>query len=149
MTRAENYVTVEFLSRSSNEGFARVAAAGFAAQLDPTLDELGDIKTAVSEAVTNAVVHAYAGRADGKVFLRASLDEQKVEIEVEDFGCGIADVAQAMTPFYTSQPDQERTGMGFSLILSFMDGVHVTSAPGSGTLVKMTKLLHEEDVDAV
>ena len=144
-----NEIRVDFPSLGENEGFARMVISAFLMQLNPTMSLVSEVRTAVSEAVTNAVVHAYAGRTDGRILLRASLDEQKVEIEVEDFGCGIADVAQAMTPFYTSQPDQERTGMGFSLMLSFMDGVHVTSAPGSGTLVKMTKLLHEEDVDAV
>ena len=144
-----NQMELSFLSLAENEAFARMVISAFLMQLSPTMSLVSEVRTAVSEAVTNAVVHAYAGRTDGRILLRASLDEQKVEIEVEDFGCGIADVAQAMTPFYTSRPDQERTGMGFSLMLSFMDGVHVTSAPGSGTLVKMTKLLHEEDVDAV
>ena len=144
-----NQMELSFLSLAENEAFARMVISAFLMQLNPTMSLVSEVRTAVSEAVTNAVVHAYAGRTDGRILLRASLDEQKVEIEVEDFGCGIMDVAQAMKPFYTSRPDQERTGMGFSLMLSFMDGVHVTSAPGSGTLVKMTKLLHEEDVDAV
>ena len=144
-----NRMELSFLSLAENEAFARMVISAFLMQLSPTMSLISEVRTAVSEAVTNAVVHAYAGREDGKILLRAALDEQKVEIEVEDFGCGIADVAQAMTPFYTSQPDKERTGMGFSLMLSFMDGVHVTSAPGSGTLVKMTKLLHEEDVDVL
>lgn len=144
-----NQMELSFLSLAENEAFARMVISAFLMQLSPTMSLVSEVRTAVSEAVTNAVVHAYAGRTDGRILLRASLDAQKVEIEVEDFGCGIADVAQAMTPFYTSQPDQERTGMGFSLMLSFMDGVHVTSAPGSGTLVKMTKLLHKEDVDAI
>ena len=108
-------------------------------------DGLEGCEHAVFEILSNAIDEAREGYGD-LITVRRFRD---CSIEVEDFGCGIADVAQAMTPFYTSQPDQERTGMGFSLMLSFMDGVHVTSAPGSGTLVKMTKLLHEEDVDAV
>ena len=144
-----NQMELSFLSLAENEAFARMVISAFLMQLSPTMSLVSEVRTAVSEAVTNAVVHAYAGRMDGRILLRASLDAQKVDIEVEDFGCGIENVAQAMTPFYTSQPDKERTGMGFSLMLSFMDGVHVTSAPGSGTLVKMTKLLHEEDIDAI
>lgn len=144
-----NQMELSFSSLAENEAFARMVISAFLMRLNPTMSLVSEVRTAVSEAVTNAVVHAYAGREDGRIFLRAAVDAQKVEIEVEDFGCGIEDVAQAMTPFYTSQPDKERTGMGFSLMLSFMDGVHVTSAPGSGTLVKMTKLLREEDIDAV
>ena len=135
-----NQVCLTFPSRSANEAFARSAAAAFAAQLDPTLDELGDVKTAVSEAVTNAIVHGYAGTT-GTVVLRAQIEGDQAVIEVEDYGCGIADVHKAMQPFYTSHPEQERTGIGFSLMQSFMDGVSVTSSPGSGTLVRMTKRL--------
>ena len=139
-----NYIKLEFPSCSSNESFARAAAAGFAAQLDPTLDELGDIKTSVSEAVTNAIVHAYTEKS-GKVILRAWIDEDAIRIEVEDMGRGIEDIEQAMQPFYTTQPDQERTGMGFALMQSFMDSVRVQSSPGNGTLVFMQKRLHEND----
>ncbi len=114
MTRAENYVTVEFLSRSSNEGFARVAAAGFAAQLDPTLDELGDIKTAVSEAVTNAIVHAYPDKL-GKIVLKLKIREGNVlEITVRDWGKGIEDIQQAREPLFTTG-GEERSGMGFTI----------------------------------
>ena len=138
MIRAENYVTLEFLSRSSNEGFARVAAAGFAAQLDPTLDELGDIKTAVSEAVTNAIVHGYEGTR-GTVILRASIDGTLLTIEITDKGRGIADIPQAMEPFFTTHPEQERSGMGFAVMQTFMDDLRVTSTPGQGTTVRMKK----------
>ncbi len=144
-----NRMELSFLPIAENEAFARMVISAFLMQLSPTMSMISEVRTAVSEAVTNAVVHAYDGERKGKIYLRATLMEQKVEIEVEDFGCGIADVAQAMTPFYTSKPDEERTGMGFSLMLSFMDGVQVTSSPGNGTLVKMTKLLHEEDLDAL
>ena len=139
-----NQVSLVFPSRSANESFARSAAAAFAAQLDPTLDELGDVKTAVSEAVTNAIVHAYTEKS-GKVILRAWIDEDAIRIEVEDMGRGIENIEQAMQPFYTTQPDQERTGMGFALMQSFMDSVRVQSSPGNGTLVFMQKRLHEGD----
>lgn len=138
MTRAENYVTLEFLSRSSNEGFARVAAAGFAAQLDPTLDELGDIKTAVSEAVTNAIVHAYPDTL-GKVELKLRLyPGNELELIVRDWGVGIPDIEQARTPLFTTG-NEERSGMGFTIMESFMDAVKVRSTPGKGTTVTMRK----------
>ena len=138
MTRAENYVTIEFLSRSSNEGFARSAAAGFALQLDPTLDEMGDIKTAVSEAVTNAIVHAYPDTL-GKIVLKLRLrDDHSLEIVVRDWGVGIADVEQARTPLFTTG-NEERSGMGFTIMESFMDSLKVRSAPGKGTTVTMRR----------
>ena len=140
MTRAENYVVLEFLSRSSNEGFARIAAAGFAAQLDPTLDELGDIKTAVSEAVTNAIVHAYPDRL-GKIVMKLRFRAgNELEIVVKDWGVGIADVEQARTPLFTTG-SEERSGMGFTVMETFMDGVEVFSQPEHGTIVRMRKQL--------
>lgn len=144
-----NHMELSFLPIAENEAFARMVVSAFLMQMNPTLSLVSEVRTAVSEAVTNAVVHAYADGASGKVYLRAALTDSRVEIEVEDFGCGIADVKQAMTPFYTTQPEQERSGMGFSLMLSFMDGVQVISSPGKGTLVKMSKLLREEDLDAI
>ena len=138
MTRAENYVTLEFLSRSSNEGFARVAAAGFAAQLDPTLDELGDIKTAVSEAVTNAIVHAYPNEL-GRIVLKLKLLPGNVlELTVRDWGKGIDNVEQARKPLFTTG-GSERSGMGFTIMESFMDKLTVRSVPGKGTTVQMRK----------
>ena len=138
MTRAENYVTVEFLSRSSNEGFARVAAAGFAAQLDPTFDDLGDIKTAVSEAVTNAIVHAYPDKL-GKIVLKLKILEGNVlEITVRDWGKGIEDIQQAREPLFTTG-GEERSGMGFTIMESFMDRVNIRSAANKGTSVVMRK----------
>ena len=138
MTRAENYVTLEFLSRSSNEGFARVAAAGFAAQLDPTLDELGDIKTAVSEAVTNAIVHAYPDEL-GRIVLKLKLLPGNVlELTVRDWGRGIDNVEQARKPLFTTG-GSERSGMGFTIMESFMDKLTVRSVPGKGTTVQMRK----------
>ena len=131
-----NQVIMEFPSRSANEGFARAAAACFAAQLDPTLEEINDIKTAVSEAVTNAIVHAYPNTI-GKVRLRLRLrDDNVVEMVVRDWGVGIADVEQARTPLYTTG-GVERAGMGFTIMESFMDTLKVRSAPGKGTTVTM------------
>ena len=138
MIRAENYVTLEFLSRSSNEGFARVAAAGFAAQLDPTLDELGDIKTAVSEAVTNCIVHAYPD-CIGTITLRARLLPGRVlDLTVRDRGVGIPDVAQASRPMFTTG-GVERSGMGITIMESFMSEFRITSTPGKGTTVHMKR----------
>ena len=138
MQRIENYVTLEFLSRSSNEGFARVAAAGFAAQLDPTLDELGDIKTAVSEAVTNAIVHGYPDQL-GRIAVKLKmLPNNTLEITVRDWGRGIADIQQARQPLFTTG-GEERSGMGFTTMESFMDKLTVKSTPGRGTTVTMRK----------
>ena len=138
MQRIENYVTLEFLSRSSNEGFARVAAAGFAAQLDPTLDELGDIKTAVSEAVTNAIVHGYPDQL-GRIAVKLKLlPNNTLEITVRDWGRGIADIQQARQPLFTTG-GEERSGMGFTSMESFMDKLTVKSTPGRGTTVTMRK----------
>ena len=138
MQRMENYVTLEFLSRSSNEGFARVAAAGFAAQLDPTLDELGDIKTAVSEAVTNAIVHGYPDQL-GKIVMKLKLLENNtLEITVRDWGKGIEDMQQARQPLFTTG-GEERSGMGFTIMESFMDRLTVKSTSGRGTTVTMRR----------
>ena len=138
--KAENYVTLEFLSRSANEGFARMAAASFAAQLDPTLDEIGDIKTAVSEAVTNAIVHGYPDSI-GKISLRCRiLEDGSLEIVVRDWGKGIPDVEKAREPLYTTG-GEERSGMGFTIMESFTDQLTVRSVPGRGTTVTMKKKL--------
>ena len=138
MQRMENYVTLEFLSRSSNESFARVAAAGFAAQLDPTLDELGDIKTAVSEAVTNAIVHGYPDQL-GKITVKLKLLENNtLEIVVRDWGRGIEDIQQARQPLFTTG-GEERSGMGFTIMESFMDRLSVKSVAGKGTTITMRK----------
>ena len=155
--KAINQVTVTFTSRSANEGFARSAAACFAAQLDPTLDEVADIKTAVSEAVTNAIIHGYDnvygyskhGNSQpayliihpGKVLLRCCLDQDVLQIEVEDHGKGIENVEQAMEPLYTTKPEYDRSGMGFAFMEAFMDELEVHSKPGQGTLVRMVKKL--------
>ena len=136
--RANNYIAIEFPSRSVNEGLARAAVAAFAAQLDPTLDELGDIKTAVSEAVTNAIVHAYPQEI-GKIALRASIfDGNVLEIVVRDWGRGIENVEKAREPLFTTG-GEERSGMGFTIMESFMTELRVVSAPGKGTTVHMKR----------
>lgn len=133
-----NTAKIEFISRSANEAFARSAAACFAAQLDPTLEELGDIKTAVSEAVTNAIVHGYPDRL-GKVLLKLRLfPENLLEITVQDWGVGISDVDQARQPMFTTG-GAERSGMGFTIMESFMDKMRVRSKPGKGTVVVLRK----------
>ncbi|MBQ9197960.1 MAG: anti-sigma F factor, partial [Clostridia bacterium] len=132
-----NQMKMEFSSVPENEGFARVAVSAFAVQLNPTLDVLADIKTAVSEAVTNAIVHGYGDRP-GLVTVTAILGADGVlDIAVIDQGRGIADIAQAMQPFFTTQPEKERSGMGFSVMQTFMDEVTVESVPGQGTTVRM------------
>ena len=133
-----NYIKLEFPARSVNEGFARAAAAAFAAQMDPTLEELGDIRTAVSEAVTNAIVHAYP-EVIGTVLLRLRILEGNVlELMVRDKGVGIPDVEKARQPLFTTG-GEERSGMGFTIMESFMDGLRVRSTPGKGTTVVMSK----------
>ena len=138
MREVINQATVQFMSRSANEGFARTVAACFAAQLDPTLDEINDLKTAVSEAVTNVIVHAYPDTL-GKVTMTMKLfADNVVEITVKDRGVGIVDLAQARTPLYTTG-GAERAGMGFTIMESFTDGMKVRSAPGKGTVVVLAK----------
>lgn len=137
-TKANNEVTLAFPSRSSNEGFARAAVSCFAAQMDPTLNELEDIKTAVSEAVTNAIVHAYPDTI-GRVVVKGRICRDNVlEITVKDRGRGIPDVEQARRPMFTTG-GEERSGMGFTIMESFMDVVKVRSTPGKGTQVTMRK----------
>lgn len=140
--KINNYIKLEFPSLSANESFARAAAAGFAAQLDPTLEELGDIKTSVSEAVTNVIVHAYPDTI-GKVTMRLRIiDGEKLEISVRDWGKGIENLEQAMEPMYTTG-GEERSGMGFTIMESFMDRLKVKSKPGKGTTVTMTRVLKQ------
>ena len=139
-TQSNNYIKLEFPSRSANEALARSAVAAFAAQLDPTLDELGDVKTAVSEAVTNAIVHAYPETV-GTIWLRARiLGDDTLELTIRDKGRGIPDVKQAMEPLYSTGGD-DRSGMGFTIMESFMDKLKVRSAPGKGTTVVMRRTI--------
>lgn len=140
MLTVQNQMRVRLESRSVNEGFARQTVAAFLAQLDPTMEELNDIKTVVSEAVTNAIVHGYRDRL-GYITVSVRLFEGRtVEIKVRDQGCGIADVAQARQPMFTTG-DDTRSGMGFTIMESFTDRLRVRSAPGKGTLVTLTKTL--------
>ena len=138
MKQPINQATVQFWSRSANEGFARTAAACFAAQLDPTLDEINDLKTAVSEAVTNAIVHAYPDTLGKVTMVMKLFEDNTVEITVKDRGVGIADLEQARAPLYTTG-GAERAGMGFTIMESFTDGMKVRSAPGKGTTVVLSK----------
>jgi len=136
--KCENHISIEFPSKSSNEAFARGAVSCFAAQLDPTLEELGDIKTAVSEAVTNCIVHAYP-REIGTIWLKAFiLKGNKLKITIKDKGVGISDIEKAKTPMFTTG-GQERSGMGFTIMESFMDELKIKSIPGGGTVIHMTK----------
>lgn len=136
--KAENEMTLTFPSRSANEAFARAAVACFAAQLDPNLEELNDIKTAVSEAVTNCIVHAYPDTI-GKIALKVRIAEDStVTISVKDWGCGIADIEKAKTPMFTTG-NEERSGMGFTIMESFMQQLRVTSKLGRGTTVHMKR----------
>lgn len=141
----KNEMTLAFDSISENEGFARVAVAAFVTQLNPTLEEVADIRTAVSEAVTNAIIHGYP---DGvhTVVVRALLNDETVELWVTDEGVGMEDVKQAMEPLYTSRPELERSGMGFMFMEAFMDQVEVRSSPGSGTTVYMKKQIRQSHV---
>lgn len=138
--RHENEMELIFESRSVNEGFARVAVAAFLTQLNPTLEEVSDVKTAVSEAVTNAIIHGYEKEVN-KIWIRCRLNDQTLYIEVEDQGQGISDVEKAMEPLFTTKPELERSGMGFSFMEAFMDGIEVESEPGKGTIVKMQKII--------
>lgn len=136
----ENYFKISFPSRSVNESFARMTVAAFCMQFDPTIEQLNDIKTAVSEAVTNCVVHAYPD-STGTVYITARLKNDVLTITVRDKGIGIADIQQAMLPMFTTDIKSERAGLGFAVMLSFMDKVKVYSKPDKGTRVVMTKKL--------
>lgn len=134
----QNEMQIVFDARSENEGFARVAVAAFVSPLDPTIDELADIKTAVSEAVANCIIHGYCGKP-GKIFLECVLEEQELTVTITDEGVGIPDIHQAMEPLYTTRPELERSGMGFAFMEAFMDDVQVYSSPGKGTRVVMSR----------
>jgi stage II sporulation protein AB (anti-sigma F factor) len=136
---SDNKMSIEFVSKSQNEGFARVAVAAFVAQLDPTIDEINDVKTAVSEAVTNSIIHGYENRDDGLIRIEAEINENEVTIKIIDKGIGIDDIEKAMEPLYTSRPDLERSGMGFTVMETFMDALEVDSEKGIGTKVVIKK----------
>ncbi len=138
MLQNRNEMKVCFDARSVNEGFARIAVAAFITELNPTLDEISDIKTAVSEAVTNAIIHGYDD-PEKKVELSCRIDGRQIEIVVEDTGAGIPDIGKAMEPFFTTKPELDRSGMGFAFMEAFMDEVMVQSKVGAGTRVIMKK----------
>lgn len=133
-----NEMVLEFDSRSQNEGFVRVAVAAFATQLNPTLEEVADLKTAVSEAVTNVVIHAYRGKTD-KVRIECCVRGKEMTVSIIDHGVGIQNIEKAMEPLYTTRPELDRSGMGFAFMEAFMDELKVESEPGKGTTVRMKK----------
>jgi stage II sporulation protein AB (anti-sigma F factor) len=135
----DNMMKIEFLSKSQNEGFARVAVAAFVSQLDPTIEEITDVKTAVSEAVTNAIIHGYGGK-EGTVTIEARIEKDEITIIVSDMGTGIENIELAMQPLYTSRPDLERSGMGFTVMETFMDSLEVKSENNKGTQIIMKKV---------
>lgn len=134
-----NYMMLEVPARSENESFVRVVIAAFAARLDPTLEEINEVKTAVSEAVTNSILHAYDDDR-GLIKIKAFVEDKKLWIEISDSGKGIDDIARAREPLYTDKPELERSGMGFTIMENFMDEVVISSSPGKGTVVKMLKV---------
>lgn len=136
-----NEMLLEFDSQSKNESFARMVIAGFIVQMDPTIEEITDIKTAVSEAVTNAIIHGY-NSGNGKVRLYCKISDHEVYIEVQDKGVGIENIEKAMEPLYTTRPELERSGMGFAFMEAFMDELEVESKLGEGTTIKMRKSIH-------
>lgn len=142
--KCENEMKLEFVSKSSNEAFARVAVAAFAAQLDPTIEELADIKTAVSEAVTNSIIHGYEDK-QGIIKIVCKLKENEIIIEISDTGKGIEDIEAAKEPLYTTKPNLERSGMGFTIMESFMDSMEIESIIGLGTKVTMSKKIKEKE----
>ena len=136
-----NTMKLQFEGRSVNEAFSRTAVAAFVAQLDPTIEEISDIKTAVSEAVTNCIVHGYRNRL-GVVYITANLyPDSRLSIKIRDKGCGISDVKKAMEPMYTTAPEEERAGLGFAVMQSLMDKVKVTSKEGKGTTVALERVI--------
>ena len=136
----KNNVNIELDSNSSNEGFARMVTVAFLAPLDPTIDELSDIKTAVSEAVTNCIIHGYDNK-DGKIYMKMSLQDHLFRVEIEDKGIGIEDINKAMEPMYTTKEDEDRSGMGFCFMEAFMDNLEVESKVGQGTKIIMSKYI--------
>lgn len=135
-----NTMELTFDARSENEAFARIVISGFVLPLDPTLDEMNEIKTIVSEAVTNSIIHAYDSKTNGKIMMKAQItSEDIIEIQITDYGKGIEDIRKAKEIFWTSKPDEERTGMGLTIIEAFSDEFHISSSIGSGTSIKVRK----------
>ena len=136
--KAQNFIKINFPSKSVNEGFARSAISAFCAQLDPTVEQINDIKTAVSEAVTNCIVHGYRNTF-GIIYITATIADNTLTVKIVDKGVGIEDVSKAMQPLFTTDPDGERAGIGFAVMQTFMDSLKVKSSSGKGTRVVMTK----------
>ena len=145
ISKYDNEMNLEFISKSCNEAFARIAVAAFASQLDPTIEEIADIKTAVSEAVTNSIIHGYED-TQGIVSVKCKILNNILIIEISDNGKGIENINMAKEPLYTSKPDLERSGMGFTIMESFMDEVHIESVVGLGTKITMKKTIKKEDL---
>ena len=141
----ENEMKLEFLSKSNNESFARITVAAFIAQLDPTIEEIADIKTAVSEAVTNSIIHGYEESEEGIIKIECKIFANSIKIEISDNGKGIDDIEKARQPLYTSKPDLERSGMGFTIMENFMDDIKIESNVGMGTKIIMRKLIKESN----
>lgn len=139
-----NFMKLQFASKSENEAFARVAVASFISQLDPTMNELTDIKTVISEAVTNCIIHGYDNKPDGVVTIVTEIVDDEVCITVEDNGAGIEDLEEAKQPLYTSKPELERSGMGFTIMENFMDEVDVVTEVGVGTRIRMKKRIESK-----
>ncbi|RLQ95035.1 anti-sigma F factor [Falsibacillus albus] len=137
----KNEMSLEFSALSQNESFARVTVAAFVAQLDPTMDELTELKTVVSEAVTNAIIHGYDNDPSGKVYIYVSIENGVVDLTIRDNGSGIQDIEEARQPLYTTKPELERSGMGFTIMENFMDEVDIESRPGAGTSIRLIKHL--------
>lgn len=134
-------------SKSVNEGFARSAVAAFSLELNPSLDEINDIKTAVSEAVTNCIVHAYPNNENGEIIIESTIEDNSIHISVSDYGLGIEDIEKALQPFYSTRSSEERSGMGFTVMQTFMDEVKVFSAPNDGTKIEMCKKISVSEND--
>lgn len=139
-----NFMTLQFAAKSENESFARVTVAAFMSQLDPTLDELTDMKTVISEAVTNAIIHGYENDSSGVITITAQIEGDMMTVSVEDRGRGIDNLEQARQPLYTSKPELERSGMGFTIMENFMDKIEIETVPGSGTKVTMVKRIENK-----
>lgn len=137
----KNEMKLQFSALSQNESFARVTVAAFVAQLDPTMDELTEIKTVVSEAVTNSIIHGYENDPKGVVYINVTIEDGFIDMVIRDEGIGILDVEEAMQPLFTTKPDLERSGMGFTIMENFMDDVEVFSQPGQGTEIRLRKHL--------
>lgn len=144
----ENEMQLKFISKSNNEAFARISVAAFVAQLDPTVEEISDIKTAVSEAVTNSIIHGYED-SDGEVIVNCKISGETITIEVSDSGKGIENIEEARKPLYTSKPNLERSGMGFTIMESFMDEMKIESIVGLGTKVTMKKTIKKDEVENI